>query len=212
MEFTEPERAFWCPKLRLSLVLAWIVHLSLRKTQLMKTLRWLLAAAMTVLLVQGGSACIEELDLAKMVSKTDSAVHGTITDVRTVRFVPEGDDRLIYTILTIQGEDLYTGKTATMEAAFLGGTFEDDSMMVTSMPAPSEYRLGNDVVVFRGAVEGWGPEIDHAVYAAMGGIYRTIDTKKGTVVLGKGEGFAVENNVRVGDLKSEMTRLQEAQR
>ncbi len=178
----------------------------------MKTLRWLLAAALTVLLVQGGSACIEELDLAKMISKTDSAVHGTITDVRTVRFVPEGDDRLIYTILTVEGEDLYTGNTTTVEAAFLGGTFEDDSMMVTSMPAPSEYRLGNEVVVFRGAVEGWGPEIDHCVYASMGGIVRTIDTKKGPVVLGKGEGFAVEGNVRVSNLKNEISNLQEAQR
>jgi hypothetical protein len=178
----------------------------------MKTLRWLLAAALTVLLVQGGSACIEELDLAKMISKTDSAVSGTITDVRTVRFVPEGDDRLIFTILTIEGEDLYTGNSTTVEAAFLGGTFEDDSMTVTSMPAPSEYRLGNDVVVFRGAVEGWGPEIDHAVYAAMGGIFRTVDTRKGTVVLGKGEGFAVEGNIRVADLKTEIASIQGAQR
>jgi hypothetical protein len=181
-------------------------------TLLMKTLRWLLVAAMTVLLVQVGSACIEELDLAEMISKTDSAVQGTITDVRTVRFVPEGDDRLIYTILTIEGEDLYTGQAVTVESAFLGGTFEDDSMMVTSMPAPSEYRLGNNVVVFRGAVEGWGPEIDHAVYAAMGGIYRTVDTKKGLVVLGKGEGFAVESNTRVSALKVQMANLQEVQR
>ena len=178
----------------------------------MKTLRWLLAAAMTVLLVQGGSACIEELDLASMVAKTDSAVHGTITDVRTVRFVPEGDDRLIFTILTIEGKDLYTGNATTTEAAFLGGTFESDSMMVTSMPAPSEYRLGNDVVVFRGAVEGWGPEIDHAVYAAMGGIFRTIETKKGTVVLGKGEGFAVESNLLVSNLVREISNLQGVQR
>jgi len=178
----------------------------------MKTLRWLVAAAFAVLLVQGGSACIEELDLAQMISKTDSAVHGTITDVRTVRFVPEGDDRLIYTILTIEGEDLYTGNAMTAEAAFLGGTFEDDSMTVTSMPAPSEYRIGNDVVVFRGAVEGWGPEIDHAVYAAMGGIFRTFDTKNGTVVLGKGEGTAIDKNIRVSNLKNAISNLQEAQR
>lgn len=167
---------------------------------------------MTALLVQGGNACIEELDLAGMVSKTDSAIQGTITDVRTVRFVPEGDDRLIFTILTVEGTDLYTGNAVTAEAAFLGGTFEGDSMTVTSMPAPSEYRLGNEVVVFRGQVEGWGPEIDHCVYASFGGLFRTIDTKNGNIILGKGEGTAIESNTRVADLKVDLARLQGVQR
>jgi len=171
----------------------------------MKTLRWLLAAASVLLLVQAGSACIEELDLGKMISKTDSAVHGTITDVRTVAFTPEDDVPLIYTILTVQGEDLYSGQQTTVEAAFLGGTYQGESMTVTSMPAPADYRLGNDVIVFRGQVEGWGPEIDHCVYAAMGGIYRTVNTKRGVVVLGKGKGFAVEGNIRVSALKSEIS-------
>jgi len=175
----------------------------------MKTLRWLLAAASTLLLVQGGSACIEELDLGQMISRTDSAVHGTITDVRTTAFTPEDEVQLIYTILTIQGEDLYTGQQTTVEAAFLGGTYQGESMTVTSMPAPADYRLGNDVVVFRGAVEGWGPEIDHCVYASMGGIFRTVNTKKGVVVLGKGEGFAVDGNVRVSALKTSISILQE---
>lgn len=176
----------------------------------MKTLRGLLAAAFAVLLVQGGSACIEELNLSQMIAKTDSAVHGTITDVRTVKYVAAENDQRIYTILTVEGEDLYTGQQVTAEAAFLGGTYQGESMTVTSMPAPSEYRLGNEVVVFRGVVEGWHPEIDHAVYASMGGIFRTVDTKKGTVALGKGEGFAIENNVRISSLKAEMTqKLQE---
>jgi len=171
----------------------------------MRTIRWLLGAATALLLVQVGSACIEELDLGKMVSKTDHAIHGTITDVHSVSFTPEGDDRLIYTVLTIQGEDLYTGEQVTREAAFLGGTYQGDSMTVTSMPAPTEYRLGNDVVVFSGPVQGWGPEIDHCVYASMGGIFRTVDTKKGTVVLGKGEGFAVEGNLTVAKLQQQIT-------
>jgi len=171
----------------------------------MKTLRWLLAAVFAVLLVQGGSACIEELNLSQMVAKTDSAVHGTITDVRTVKYVAAENDQRIYTILTVEGEDLYSGQQVSVEAAFLGGTYQGESMTVTSMPAPSEYRLGNEVVVFRGAVEGWHPEIDHAVYAAMGGIFRTVDTKKGPVALGKGEGFAIENNTRISNLKSEIS-------
>ena len=79
-------------------------------------------------------------------------------------------------------------------------------MMVTSMPAPSEYRLGNDVVVFSGTVQGWGPDIDRCVYASMGGIFRTIDSRKGKVVLGKGKGFAIEGNQLVSTLISDIAK------
>lgn len=173
----------------------------------MNLLRWLTATAAILLLVQGGNACIEELDLQKIVSKTDVAVHGTITDVRTVKYTPENDDRLIFTILTIEGVSLYDNNPITVDAAFLGGTFEGESMMVTSMPAPSEYRLGNDVVVFSGEVQGWGPEVDRCVYAAMGGIYRTVDSRNGQVVLGKGKGFAVEDNQLVANLINNIAKV-----
>lgn len=167
----------------------------------MKLKNLLIAGAASLALVQVGRACIEELDLAKMVAKTDAAVRGTITDVRTVRYTPPGDDRAIYTILTVEGTDIYTGLARTIHAAFLGGTYKGDSMMVTSMPAPSEYRLGSQVLVFSAPVEGWGPEIDRCVYASMGGIFREISSKQGPVYLGKGEGFALSSNVRLTDLQ-----------
>lgn len=167
----------------------------------MKLKNILIAGVASLALVQVGRACIEELTLAQMVAKTDAAVRGTITDVRTVQFTPPGDDRLIYTILTVEGTDLYTGLARTIEAAFVGGTYQGDSMMVSSMPAPSEYRLGNPVLVFSAPVEGWGPQIDRCVYAAMGGIFREVASKQGAVFLGKGEGFALEQNVRLADLQ-----------
>ncbi len=167
----------------------------------MKLKHLLIAGVASLAMVQVGRACIEELTLAQMVAKTDAAVRGTITDVRTVRYTPPGDDRLIFTILTVEGTDLYTGQARTMEAAFLGGTHQGDSMMVTSMPAPSEYRVGNSVLVFSGPVEGWGPDIERCVYAAMGGIFREVASKNGPVLLGKGEGFAIDQNVRLADLK-----------
>jgi hypothetical protein len=178
----------------------------------MKLHRILIAGAACLALVPVGRACIEELDLAKMVAKTDAAVRGTITDVRTVRYTPPGDDRLIFTVLTVEGTDLYTGQARTIEAAFLGGVHQGDSMMVTSMPAPSEYRLGNQVLLFSAPVEGWGPEVDRCVYAAMGGIFREVAAKQGAVVLGKGEGFAVERNVRLADLQTAIAREAGAKR
>ncbi len=167
----------------------------------MKARRLLSFGVLGLLLAGAAHACIEALDLNRMVQRADTAVHGTITNVRSVAYTPPGDDRLIYTLITVEGEDLYTGEARTLEAAFLGGTWQGESMTVTCMPAPSEYRLGNDVVVFSAPVEGWGPEIDRCVYAAMGGIFRVIPSRKGEVVLGKGEGFAIEQNQTLDQLR-----------
>lgn len=172
----------------------------------MKLHHLLLAGAASLALVQVGRACIEELDLAQMVAKTDAAVRGTIKSVHTVQYTPPGDDRLIYTVLTVEGIDLYTGQARTIDAAFLGGTYQGDSMMVTSMPAPAEYRVGNQVLVFSAPVEGWGPEVDRCVYAAMGGIFREVAAKNGPVLLGKGEGFAISDNVRLEGLQSAIAK------
>jgi hypothetical protein len=43
----------------------------------------------------------------------------------------------------------------------------------------------------------------------MGGIFRAVDSRKGEVILGKGQGFAVEQNVRLADLQTAITREME---
>jgi len=183
----------------------------------MRIHHWFVAPLALALLVRGGDACVESLTLPQMVAKTDAAVVGTVVDVHTVRWQPEDDDRMIYTVVTVEGEDLYTGQRRTLEAAFLGGVHQGDAMLVTSMPAPSEYRIGNEVLVFSAPVEGWGPDVERCMYAAMGGIFRTIDTRRGPVVLGKGEGAAVSRNTRLADLRGGIsaaleTKSGEAQR
>lgn len=165
-----------------------------------------LGSALAGLVLAGTTAyaCIEALDLNKMVSKTDVAVRGTITNVRTVKYTPPGDDRIVYTLVTVEGEDLYTGQPRTIEAGFVGGSFGGDSMMVTSMPAPADYRVGSKVVAFSAPVQGWGPEVSRCLYASYGGLFKEISTKNGSVVLGKGDGFAIEKNVAVDDLRAQI--------
>ncbi len=172
----------------------------------MKILHRLASAAAGLLLAGGALACIEALDLNAMVQRTDAAVRGEITAVRSVLHEAGPEDRRIYTVLTVEGTDLYTGEPRTLEAAFLGGTFGGETMNVTCMPSPADYRLGNQVVVFSAPVEGWGPEVDRCVYAAMGGIFREIATPRGPVVIGKGEGTAVEKNTRLADLQAGIVR------
>ncbi|TAH36967.1 MAG: hypothetical protein EYC70_08260 [Planctomycetota bacterium] len=163
---------------------------------------WLGSALVGVVLAGTAYACIEALDLNKMVAKTDVAVRGTITGVRTVKYTPPGDERMIYTLVTVEGEDLYNGQPRTLEAGFVGGSFGGDSMIVTSMPAPADYRVGSKVVLFSAPVEGWGPEVSRCVYASYGGVFKEVSTKNGPVILGKGEGFAIDKNTSLVDLRA----------
>lgn len=170
----------------------------------MMSTRWLASLAAGLVLTGGALACIEALTLDQMVEKTDAAVRGEITEVRSVLHQVSEEDRRIYTVLTVEGTDLYTGEARTIEAAFLGGTYGGETMNVTCMPHPADYRLGNQVLVFSAPVEGWGPEVDRCVYAAMGGIFREVATPKGPVYLGKGEGTAIEKNVRLDQLQADI--------
>ena len=49
-----------------------------------------------------------------------------------------------------------------------------------------------------------------ATAAIRGGIFRTVDTRKGLVVLGKGEGAAVSRNLRIADLRTGIADALEA--
>jgi|TARA_B100000959_G_scaffold276789_1_gene332148 hypothetical protein len=162
----------------------------------------LLVSFVAVLAIVGTTvACIEALDLNKMVSKTDACIRGTITNVRTdLSTVNDTTQPRIFTFVTIEGENLYTGKSETMEMAFMGGTHQGVTHTFTTMPAVADYRVGNKVVAFSSTVQGWGT-VDRCLFAGYGGIYREIATPKGDLVLGRGKDFAIENNMTVADLK-----------
>jgi hypothetical protein len=162
----------------------------------MKILRWSALLLAALAFTAGADACIKALTLPEMVEKADTAVLGEITHVRSVMRHVEGEGNFIYTLVSVEGQDLYTGQARTIETAFLGGNYQGESMLVTSMPSPSEYKVGNEVVVFSAPVGDWHTEIERSMYAAMGGIFRVHNG----VVFGKGEGFAVERNQRVETL------------
>jgi len=192
----------------------------------MKTLRWLFPGLIAALLVGAASACIEALTLPKMLSRIQvrgpvipgvprgDVVEGKVTAVRSVKTNPSGkefDDR-IYTVVEVTGTSLITGRPVRREAAFLGGVYRGESMLVTSMPGnPRLYSPGNEVVIFAAPVGDWHPSITHAIYAAAGGIYQVVQTPRhGKVVLGKGAGFAVERNLPVAELRGSIARLLES--
>ncbi|MBC8403839.1 MAG: hypothetical protein H8E15_01330 [Planctomycetes bacterium] len=178
----------------------------------MKLSRLLVSFAAVVALVGTTVACIEALDLNKMVSKTDACIRGTVTSVHTgTATVNDTTEPRIFTFVTIEGENLYTGKPETMEMAFMGGTHQGVSQTFTTMPAAADYRVGNKVVAFSSKVEGWGT-VDRCLFAGYGGIYREIATPKGDVVLGRGQDFAIEKNMKISDLKVGISKAIEAKK
>jgi len=176
----------------------------------MKLPKLLTTAVAAVALVGSTIACIEAFDLGKIVKRTDMAIRGEITQVRTERSLINGSDwPRIFTYVTIQGENLYTGAADTVEMAFMGGTHEGVTETCSTMPAAGDYRVGNKVLAFSAPIEGWG-SVDRVLYAGYGGIYREISTPKGDVILGRGKDFAIENNTTVNELKAGIAKALKA--
>ena len=155
-------------------------------------------------------AQIERLTLDQMVARTDDAVFGEIVAKEVIRIDhPIDGPELYYTHLTLSGRSLATGEELSVVVTYAGG-FIDDEHGVWNSEAPSEEetRLGTEVVAFYQWTDNMGGDLGaNALYASHGGLYRTVNGRKGRVVLGRGEGYAVRNNERLIDLDARVSTL-----
>ena len=162
-----------------------------------------------------GTAQIERLDLTTMLQKADDAVFGTITHSEVIRIDhPVDGPELYYTHITIEGRSLSTGEAVTKVVTFHGGFIDDENGVYNSeSPSADDVKLGSDVVAFYSWMDNMGGDLGaNAMYAGHGGVYRTVKGRKGTVVLGRGEGYAVSKNIKLSDLDTEVSRLSGQQR
>jgi len=169
-----------------------------------------LSAAALVTAASVATAQIERLDLRQMVTKADDAVFGTITNKHVIRIEHsvDGPD-LYYTILTIEGRSLRDDRNLTVDVAFNGG-FIDNIHGVRNSEAPSDddVQVGNRVVAFYKWVDNLGGGIStNTLYASHGGLYRTIEARKGTIVLGRGETYAIPSNVELPALRTQIRAI-----
>ena len=159
-----------------------------------------------------GWAQIERLDLAQMIAKADNAVHGRIVKSEVIRIDhPVDGPELYFTTLTLQGSSLRDGKPITVDVTFPGG-FIDEEHGVHNSEAPSadDVKLGNQVVAFYKWSDNLGGEVKgNALYASHGGLYRTVAGPTGSVVLGRGEGYAIDKNKSVANLESAIRSIVE---
>ena len=162
-----------------------------------------------------GLAQIERLTLGEMVGRADNAVYGEIIGKQAFRVDhPVDGPELYFTTLTIEGRSLADGRKMTVDVTYSGGWLsEDEGVWNSEAPTEDETQVGKKIVAFYKWTSNMGGDVAaNALFAAHGGLYRTLDGPKGTVVLGRGEGYAVRKNLKVSDLDTAITTIRENQR
>jgi hypothetical protein len=173
-----------------------------------------LAAAALIAAGVAGTAQIERLTLDQMVAKTDNSVVGEITKKEVIRIDhPIDGPELYFTHLTVEGRSLVDGKKMTAVVTYPGGFIDDENGVWNSeAPSDEDTKLGNQVVVFFKHTKNLGGDLEaDALYASHGGLFRTAKSQSGTVVLGRGEGYAISDNTQLSVLDESVTELHQAQ-
>ncbi len=169
-----------------------------------------LAALVAGVSLSDGQAAIERLNLTQMVQKTDGALFAEITASQVIRIDSEVDGpELYFTHLTLEGESLSTGEPTTVIVTFPGGfVSETEGVWNSEAPSADDQKIGNKVVAFYKHLDnaGGGLECDF-LYASHGGMFRTVDAPNGTVVLGRGDGYAVDANITLDSLTRAIEKL-----
>jgi len=170
----------------------------------------LLGLAATALVALGTQAQIERLTLDSMVQKTDDTLFAEITGKEVLRIDDEKDGpELYFTHLTLEGKSLETGQRATVTVTFPGGFVNaEEGVWNSEAPSDDDIKIGNHVVAFYKHLDNAGGGLAcNFLYASHGGLYRTVEGPAGTVVLGRGEGYAIDNNTSLADLTKAVTKL-----
>ena len=155
-----------------------------------------------------GMAQIERLTLNDMVSKSDNAVYGQIVGSHVFRVDhPVEGPELYFTTLTLEGRSLVDGTPIIVDVTYGGGFINDrEGVYNSEAPSADDVQIGNDVVVFYKWIDA-SVAAGNTIYAAHGGLYRTADGPNGITVLGRGDGYAVDANIKLADLDTAITTL-----
>ena len=141
-------------------------------------------------------AAIKALTLPELMEITTDAAHVRITAAAPVSmdWPYEGS---VWTRLSIEGQSLRTGEPVKTDVMFLGSHDATQRFTISEMPTLQDTRVGNEAIVF------WWDDPDmpgggHRVFD-LSGVYRVEPSFGAPVVIGKGEGFAWSENVKLAD-------------
>ena len=173
----------------------------------------LLATALATASAGVSQAAIVRLNLTEMVAQTDNAVQGTIVDRQVFRVDHPVDGEMYYTVITVEGRSLIDGQAISVPVTYLGGfVSETEGTFVSEAPREQLTRVGRQVLVFYKWADNMGFGIQgNSLYASHGGVYSIAKSGSKSVVLGRGDGYAVAANeelpgltARVADIAREV--------
>jgi len=107
---------------------------------------------------------------------------------------------VVWTKMTVQGESLRTGEPVTTSVYFLGSHDPRDDYGTSEMPSLQDTRVGADAVVFF-KHDADSPGQMNTV-GGLAGVYRVEQGFGEPVVIGKGEGFAFADNIKLADARA----------
>jgi len=185
----------------------------------MKKHKFLLAGLALAVAGAIGQAQIKQLSLKEMTNQTDNGVIGTIVASRVVDQGNEVDGfGLYYTIFTVEGQSIFDGRKITVDIASRGGWIDKErgiGCWDSEAPQASEIAVGKEVLAYYFWSENIGRGVGaNMLYASHGSLFRTAKSPTGTVVLGRGEGYAIDKNIKLESLRTatRTIRAEEAQR
>lgn len=163
------------------------------------------------LLAAPALAAIKAMTLAELMAITTDAVQGRIT-AKSSFALDYPFEGAVYSKLTIEGESLRTGAAVSTSVIFLGSHDPADQYGTSEMPTLQDTRVGNEVVVFHARDEQFpgGANVVHN----LASVFRVEQSFGTPVLMGKGEGSAFVENLRLADatalIKSTHLSLQAA--
>ena len=187
----------------------------------MSKIRFLSAATAAVALFAAiGLAQIRSANLSEMLTELNAnAVYGEITASKVIRLDdPAGENpdgpELFFTTITIEGRTVGDATPLTIDVTFAGGFInETEGVYNSEAPAAEAVKIGKRVVAFHKWQDNIGGGLAaNALVCGHGGVFQTADGPKGTVVLGRGQGFAIPQNLKVGELDSAVTKIRKQER
>lgn len=101
------------------------------------------------------------------------------------------------------------GEQTTIVVTFPGGFInEREGVWNSEAPSADDIKIGNQIVAFYKHIDNAGGDLEcNILYASHGGLYRTVDSPNGTVVMGRGEGYAIQHNTRISDLDTAISKI-----
>lgn len=159
------------------------------------------AVALGVALVAlPAGAAIKAMTLSELMGITTECAHVKITTKSTFHMDwPMAG--AVWTKLHVTGESLRTGEAVDTDVVFLGSHDPRDEFGMSEMPTLQDTRVGGEAVVFFNGNDADVPGHLNRVFA-LDCIYRVEQTFGSAVVIGKGEGFAFPENVKLDDVRT----------